>query len=65
MYYYTYVYELVADSLNIEMIMNKSYKMSMLVFPVDEPYLMLGDNMSVIFRCFLPSISLKNNHVSI
>ena len=53
--------DLVADCLTTEMVMEKSYKMIILGVPVDGPYLMMGDNISMILIFTLPSIALKNN----
>ena len=42
--------------------METSYKVRILGVPVDGTSLILGDNMSVILNCTLPSSTLKNNH---
>ena len=58
----TYVSELVSACLSMEMITETRYNLRMLVFTVDEPSLILGGNMYVIFNCTLTSIILKKKH---
>ena len=61
----TYGAELVAGRLAAEMIIEFRYKMRMLGVPVDGPSIMLGDNMSVIQNCSIPSSQLKKKHNAI
>lgn len=61
----TYGAELVAGRLAAEMIIEFRYKMRMLGVPVEGPSIMLGDNMSVIQNCSIPSSQLKKKHNAI
>ncbi len=58
----TYGSELVAGRVAVEGIMEIRYKLRMLGVPVDEPTLLLGDNMSVILNTTVPSSQLKKKH---
>ena len=61
----TYGAELVAGRLACEHVMDYRYKLRMLGIPVNGPSIMLGDNMSVIQNCTLPSSQLKKKHNAI
>ena len=61
----TYGAELVAGRLACEMVIEYRYKLRMLGVPVKGPTAMLGDNMSVIQNCSLPSSQLKKKHNAI
>ncbi len=61
----TYGSELVAGRLACEMVIEYRYKLRMLGIPVEEAAIMLGDNMSVIQNCSLPSSQLKKKHNAI
>ena len=61
----TYGSELVAARLTAEMMIEMRYKLRMLGVPVVGPSMMLGDNMSVIQNCSLPSSTLKKKHNAI
>jgi len=61
----TYGAELVAGRLAAEVILEFCYKLRMLGVPVENPSVMLGDNMSVIQNCSLPSSQLKKKHNAI
>ena len=61
----TYGAELVAGRLAAEVILEFRYKLRMLGVPVEKPSIMLGDNMSVIQNCSLPSSQLKKKHNAI
>lgn len=58
----TYGSELVAGRIAVELIMEYRYKLRMLGVPVDGPSVMLGDNLSMIKNCTLPSSVLKKEH---
>ena len=47
------------------MILEFRYKLRMLGVPVENPSVMLGDNISVIQNCSLPSSQLKKKHNAI
>ena len=61
----TYGSELVAARITTELVMETRYKLRMLGVPVEGPSDMLGDNMSVIVNCSLPSSTLKKKHNAI
>ena len=61
----TYGSELVAARIATELTIAMRYKLRMLGVPIEGPAMMLGDNMSVITNCSLPSSSLKKKHNSI
>ena len=61
----TYGSEFVAARISKDMVMEFRYKLRMLGVPVDKPSLLLGDNLSVITSCTLPSSSLKKKHNAI
>ena len=61
----TYGSELVAARLAVEQILEYRYKLQMLGVPVDEPHILLGDNMSVVISCTQPSSHLKKKHNAI
>ena len=61
----TYGSELVAAKVATELIIETRYMLRMLGVPVDEPALMLGDNMSVVLNTTVPSSVLKKKHCSI
>ena len=58
----TYGSELVAARITTEMIIEMRYKLRMLGVPIKGGLLMLGNNMSVIQNCSLPSSTLKKKH---
>ena len=58
----TYGSELVAGKIATEMIMEFRYKLRMLGIPVDGPSILLGDNLSMVKNCTLPSSTLKKRH---
>ena len=49
----------------VELIIEYWYKLRMLGVPVDEPALMLGDNLSVVLNTTVPSSQLKKKHNAI
>ena len=61
----TYGSELVAARVATELIMEIRYQLRMLGVPINEPALMLGDNMSVVMNTTLPSSVLKKKHNAI
>ena len=61
----TYGSELVAASVETELIMETRYMLRMLGVKLDGPALMLGDNMSVVLNTTLPSSVLKKKHCAI
>ena len=61
----SYGSELVAARVAVELIIELRYKLRMLGVPVNEPTLMLGDNMSVILNTTVPSSQLKKKHNAI
>ena len=58
----TYGSELVAGKIATELIMEFRYKLWMLGVPVEGPSIMLGDNLSMVKNCTLPSSTLKKKH---
>ncbi len=58
----TYGSEMVAGRVAVEGIIEIRYKLRMLGVPVEEPTLMLGDNMSVILNTTVPSSQLKKKN---
>ena len=60
----TYGSEMVAGRVAVEGIIELRYKLRMLGVPVNEPALMLGDNMSVVLNTTIPSSQLKKKHLS-
>ena len=42
-----------------------NYKLRMLGVPIDGPAMLLGDNMSVVLNCSLPSSTLKKKNCAI
>jgi hypothetical protein len=61
----TYGSELVAARIAIDTIVEFRYKLRMLGVPINEPALLLGDNMSVVLNTTLPSSMLKKKHNAI
>ena len=61
----TYGAEIVAGRLAAETVLDFRYTLRMLGVPVNGPTTMLGDNMSVIQNCSLPSSQLKKKHNAI
>ena len=61
----TYGAELVAGRLAAKVILEFRYKLRMLGVPVENNSVMLGDNMSLIQNCSLPSSQLKKKHYAI
>ena len=55
---------MVAARLATELIIEMRYSLRMLGLVVDEPTLLLGDNMSVILSTTVPSSVLKKKHSS-
>ena len=58
----TYGSELVAGKIATEMVMEFRYKLRMLGVPVEGPSVMIGDNLSMVKNCTLPSSTLKKKH---
>ena len=58
----TYGSELVAGKTATEMAMEFRYKLQMLGVPINGPSILLGDNLSMIKNCSLPSSTLKKKH---
>ena len=58
----TYGSELVSGRIATELIMEYRYKLRMLGVPVDGPSVLLGDNLSMVKNCTLPSSQLKKKH---
>ena len=58
----TYGSELVAGKTATEMTMEFRYKLRMLGVPINGPSILLGDNLSMIKNCSLPSSTLKKKH---
>ena len=58
----TYGSELVAGKTATEMTMEFRYKLRMLGVPINGPSILLGDNLSMIKNCSLPSSTLKKRH---
>jgi hypothetical protein len=61
----TYGSELVAARMAVDLVIEYRYKLRMLGVPVDEPALMLGDNLSVVLNTTVPSSQLKKKHNAI
>ena len=61
----SYGSELVAARVAVDLIIELRYKLRMLGVPVNEPTLMLGDNMSVVINTTIPSSQLKKKHNAI
>ena len=61
----TYGSELVAGRLACKLVIEYRYKLRMMGVDVKGPAIMLGDNMSVIQNCSLPSSQLKKKHNAI
>ena len=61
----TYGSELVAARIAVELTMAMRYRLKMLGAPIKGPALMLGDNMSVVTNCTIPSSTLKKKHNAI
>ena len=61
----TYGSELVAARIAVELILELRYALRMLGVPVNEPALLLGDNMSVVLNTTIPSSILKKKHNAI
>jgi len=60
----TYGSELIATRIAIDMNIEMRYKLRMLGVPVEEPGLLLGDNMSVVLNTTIPSSPLKKKHLA-
>ena len=58
----TYGSELVAGKTATEMVMEFRYKLRMLGVPINGPSMLLGDNLSMVKNCSLPSSTLKKRH---
>ena len=58
----TYGSELVAARIATELIIAMRYKLRMLGVPIDGGAMLLGDNVSVVTNCTLPSSTLKKKH---
>ena len=56
---------MVAGRLAVEQVMDLRYKLRMLGVPLEGPSILLGDNLSVITSCTLPSSNLKKKHNAI
>ena len=61
----TYGSELVAARIAVELILEVRYALRMLGVPINEPALLLGDNMSVVLNTTMPSSILKKKHNAI
>ena len=58
----TYGAELVAARLCVEQVVDLRYKLRMLEVLINGTSVMLGDNLSTIISCTIPSSSLKKKH---
>ena len=61
----TYGSELVAARIATDLIIEMRYTLRMLGVPVEKESLLIGDNMSVVLNCTLPSSQLKKKHNAI
>ena len=61
----SYGAEMVAGRLVVEQVIDLHYKLNFLGVPVEKASTLLGDNMSVITSCSIPSSNLKNKHNTI
>ena len=61
----TYGSELVAAQIATDLIIEMRYTLRMLGVPVEKESLLIGDNMSVVLNCTLPSSQLKKKHNAI
>ena len=61
----TYGSELVAARIAVELILEMRYALRMLGVPINEPALLLGDNMSVVLNTTIPASVLKKKHNAI
>jgi len=61
----TYGSELVAARISVDTIIEFRYKLRMLGVPINEPAMMLGNNMSIVLNTTLPSSMLKKKNNAI